>query len=167
MRQEQQDAEPDVSEVAPGILRAQLPIQFTGLGHVNCYLLEDDQGWTVIDPGLPGPRTWRVLKARLKQAGARVRDVHTVLITHSHPDHFGLAQRLRDTADAQLVTADNFRTWFDLFEPDVDIEIESRFDADRRAAAQATEGDKFDRMEAAMEHPAPWGGEMPRPPMPS
>ena len=167
MRQEQQDADDVVTEVAPGILRAQLPIDFTGLGHVNTYLLEDDRGWTVIDPGLPGPTTWRVLKARLKEAGGRIADVHTVLITHSHPDHFGAAERLRLAADADLVTADNFRTWFDLLEPDVDIEIESRFDADRQAAAAAAGGDRFDRMEAALDRPSPWGGEMPRPPMPS
>jgi glyoxylase-like metal-dependent hydrolase (beta-lactamase superfamily II) len=167
MREEQQDADDVVTEVAPGILRAQLPIQFTGLGHVNSYLLEDDRGWTVIDPGLPGPKTWKVLKARLKEAGGRISDVHTVLITHSHPDHFGLAERLRLAADAELVTADNFRTWFDLLEPDVDIEIESRFSDERREAASNVGGDRFDRMEAALERPAPWGGEMPRPPMPS
>lgn len=167
MRQEQEDADRVVTEVAPGVLRAQLPIQFTGLGHVNTYLLEDARGWTVIDPGLPGPQTWRVLKARLKEAGGRIRDVHTVLITHSHPDHFGAAERLRLAADAELVTADNFRTWFDLLEPDVNPEIESRFDADRRDAASAAGGDRFDRLEAALDRQSPWGGEMPRPPMPS
>lgn len=167
MREEQEDADRVVTEVAPGVLRAQLPIQFTGLGHVNTYLLEDERGWTVIDPGLPGPQTWKVLKARLREAGGRIGAVHTVMITHSHPDHFGAAERLRLAADAELVTADNFRTWFDLFEPDVDLEIESRFDADRRAAAQQAGGDKFDRMEAALDRPSPWGGEMPRPPLPS
>ena len=165
MREEQRDADDVVTEVAPGILRAQLPIQFTGLGHVNTYLLEDDRGWTVIDPGLPGPRTWRVLKARLREAGGRIRDVHTVLITHSHPDHFGAAERLRLTADAELVTADNFHTWFDLLEPDVDLELESRFATGRREAE--TSGDGSDRLEAALDQPSPWGGEMPRPPMPS
>jgi glyoxylase-like metal-dependent hydrolase (beta-lactamase superfamily II) len=167
VREEQREADGVVTEVAPGVLRAQLPIQFTGLGHVNCYLLEDERGWAVIDPGLPGPRTWRTLKARLREAGGRIHNVHTVLITHSHPDHFGTAERLRLAADADLVTADNFRTWFDLFEPDVDLEIESRFDTDRRAVAERAGGDKFDRMEAALDRPSPWGGEMPRPPLPS
>ena len=30
-----------IVEVAPGILRLQLPIDFTGLGHVNTYALEE------------------------------------------------------------------------------------------------------------------------------
>jgi hypothetical protein len=44
VREEQQDADDVVTEVAPGILRAQLPIDFTGIGHVNTYLLEDERG---------------------------------------------------------------------------------------------------------------------------
>jgi glyoxylase-like metal-dependent hydrolase (beta-lactamase superfamily II) len=48
------DASPDIIEAVPGILRMQLPIDFTGLGHVNTYALEDDKGFTLVDPGLPG-----------------------------------------------------------------------------------------------------------------
>ena len=53
-KQEQMDASPEIVEVRPVILRLQLPIDFTGLGHVNTYALEDDRGFTLIDPGLPG-----------------------------------------------------------------------------------------------------------------
>ena len=55
-KQEQEPARPEVTEVAPGILRMQLPIHLPGLGHVNCYALEDDRGFAVVDPGMPGPR---------------------------------------------------------------------------------------------------------------
>src|SRR5262245_5483041 len=116
MREEQEDAQPEVTEVAPGILRAQIPINFTGLGHVNTYLLEDAQGWTAIDPGLPGPSSWKAIKDRLRQVGAKVGNVHTVIVTHSHPDHFGSAEKLRREAGGRLVTATDFRTFFDLLE---------------------------------------------------
>ena len=33
-------------QAAPGILRLQLPLRMPGLGHVNCYALEDERGWT-------------------------------------------------------------------------------------------------------------------------
>ena len=158
MRQEQEDAQPEVTEVAPGILRAQIPIHFTGLGHVNTYLLEDDQGWTAIDPGLPGPATWKALQDRLRQVGARVTDVHTVVVTHSHPDHFGSAERLRREADGTMVAATDFRTFFDAFEPDVVESPPDRTAAGDRAALARVQG----RFEAR----TPWGGEMPRPPMP-
>ena len=43
-KQEQESASDEVVEVAPGVLRAQLPISMPGLGHVNCYVLPDERG---------------------------------------------------------------------------------------------------------------------------
>jgi hypothetical protein len=37
MRQEAEPATDEVTEVAPGVLRMQLPIDMPGLGHVNTY----------------------------------------------------------------------------------------------------------------------------------
>jgi glyoxylase-like metal-dependent hydrolase (beta-lactamase superfamily II) len=102
-----------VTEVATGILRMQLPISMPGLGHVNCYALEDKRGLAVVDPGMPGPATWRALGDRLRQIGAAPRNVHTVIVTHSHPDHFGGADKLRSVSGAEVVTHRSFRTWFD------------------------------------------------------
>ena len=112
-RQEQEAASPEVTEVAPNILRSQLPIFLPGLGHVNCYLLQDDRGVAIVDPGLPGPQSWRALVDRLKQAGYKPKDVHTVVVTHSHPDHFGGAGRFRDSYGAEIITHRSFTTWFD------------------------------------------------------
>lgn len=110
-KQEQEPASEEVVEVAPGVLRMQLPIWMPGLGHVNMYGLADDRGIAVVDPGLPGPRSWAALKQRLKVAGYRPRHVHTVLVTHSHPDHFGGAGRLRSLSGARVVTHHAFSTW--------------------------------------------------------
>src|SRR5680860_1101730 len=62
-KQEQEPASEEVTEVAPGILRMQLPIWMPGLGHVNMYVLQDDRGIAVVDPGLPGPASWRIRRA--------------------------------------------------------------------------------------------------------
>ena len=101
-RQEQEPASEEVTEVAPGVLRMQLPIWMPGLGHVNMYGLVDDRGLAVVDPGLPGPQSWKALKQRLKTAGYGVKDIHTVVVTHSHPDHFGGAGRLYGAAAIAL-----------------------------------------------------------------
>jgi glyoxylase-like metal-dependent hydrolase (beta-lactamase superfamily II) len=122
-RQEQEPASAEVIEVAPGVLRCQLPIDMPGLGHVNCYILEDDRGVAVVDPGLPGRRTFTALTARLGTAGVPIRRVHTVVVTHSHPDHFGGAGWLRREAGAEIVTHCQFRLLWDPTEPpDVDVE---------------------------------------------
>jgi glyoxylase-like metal-dependent hydrolase (beta-lactamase superfamily II) len=112
-RQEQEPAGEEVLEVAPGILRLQLPIEFTGLGHVNTYAMVDKKGVALVDVGMPGKGTWEVLGARLETAGLRLADVHTVVVTHSHPDHFGAAGRLVHDVGAELVTERHFQTWFD------------------------------------------------------
>lgn len=102
-RQEQEDAQEEVTEVAKDILRMQLPIKIPGLGHVNMYALVDGDGVAVIDPGLPGPSTWTAIQHRLKQAGLEPRHIHTVFITHSHPDHFGGAVQIAKESGAKIV----------------------------------------------------------------
>lgn len=142
-RQEQEPASSEITEMAPGILRSQLPISLPGLGHVNCYFLEDERGLAVVDPGLPGPQSWRALVDRLKRAGYKPRHVHTVVVTHSHPDHFGGAGRLRDTYGAEVISHRSFRTWFDPAEDDEALSDEPESDGESTTAVK------------------PWGREMP------
>lgn len=129
-RQEQEPAGADVDEVAPGILRMQLPINFTGLGHVNMYGLVDRLGIAVVDPGLPDETSWEAIPDRLALAGFRVEQVHTIVVTHSHPDHFGGAGRLAELTHARVVTHAQFRVpWLPDPTPDVVV------------LADATDGD--------------------------
>src|SRR5437763_8062415 len=113
MRQEAEPAGDDVTEVAPGVLRMQLPISMPGLGHVNTYVLEDDRGVALVDPGVPGDASWDALLSRLKQAGIPLARVHTAVITHSHFDHFGGAGRLAEEAGAEVLTHAKFTTFGD------------------------------------------------------
>ncbi len=110
-RQEQEEASAEVTEVAPGILRMQLPIMMPGLGHVNMYGLVDQRGIAVVDPGLPGPESWKAVEERLGAAGYGVKNVHTVIVTHSHPDHFGNAGRIAKETGAELIAHNAFSTW--------------------------------------------------------
>ncbi len=162
-RQEKQPASTEVTEVAPDILRMQLPISLPGLGHVNTYALCDDRGVAVVDPGLPGKASWDALVDRLGKAGYGVKDVHTVIVTHSHPDHFGGAGILRHRAGAEVVTHRSFRTWLDPDEGDDAGPDEIDSDSD---AAEARGADAADQR-----HRSPWQRDMPwrsgqfRPPM--
>jgi glyoxylase-like metal-dependent hydrolase (beta-lactamase superfamily II) len=148
VKQEQEAATDEITEVAPGVLRLQLPIQFTGLGHVNCYALEDDRGFALVDPGLPGPQAWEGLVDKLALAGIPMARVHTVVITHSHPDHFGGAARLREESGAEVLTHEAFRLWFEQGGSDGGL--------DDRPSDALDEPDTWSR-------PTPWGSEF-RPP---
>jgi glyoxylase-like metal-dependent hydrolase (beta-lactamase superfamily II) len=61
--------------------------------HVNFYLVEDDEGVTVVDSGLPG--MWETLLDALRSLGRPMDDVQALVLTHAHFDHLGLARRLR------------------------------------------------------------------------
>ena len=135
VKSEQLQATDEITEVAPGILRTQLPANITGLGHVNMYVMEDERGVTVVDPGLPTKESWTAINARLSAIGVPLRRVHSVIVTHSHPDHYGGAARLRAETGADIITHRLFRTFYDPTEPpDVDAEelammMRSPFDA--------------------------------------
>ena len=127
-KSEQLQATDEIVEVAPGILRTQLPANLTGLGHVNMYVLEDERGAAVIDPGMPTKESWVAVNARLRQIGIPLRRVHSVIVTHSHPDHYGGAERIRAESGGDIVTHRLFRTFFDPTEPpDLDVEEAATF----------------------------------------
>jgi glyoxylase-like metal-dependent hydrolase (beta-lactamase superfamily II) len=80
--------------------RISVPTPFQ-VGRVNTYLA----GRTIVDPGPKSEEAWSALVDGLDAAGLAPTDVEQVLVTHPHPDHFGLAKRLRDTG-ARVVTSD-------------------------------------------------------------
>lgn len=88
--------------VAPGILWARVPLPMA-LDHVNIYLLEDADGWTLVDTGMktkPCREAWEMLLAG-PLAG---KPVTRVFVTHNHPDHIGLAGWLCERTGSPLVT---------------------------------------------------------------
>ena len=56
---------------------------------VNWVLVTDDTGVMLIDAGYPGDR--QDVLASLSQLGYDAGDVHAILLTHAHIDHFGSA----------------------------------------------------------------------------
>ena len=161
-RQEQEPARSDVTEVAPDVLRMELPIALPGLGHVNCYALVDRRGAALVDPGLPGPATWRAMQDRLRKAGLSPKHVHTVIVTHSHPDHFGGAGRLAKESGAQVVAHRAFAFGPPVPAPEVSVDdLGADEDADREREAQ----DPDERTPGVADGRTPWGGRRPRPPL--
>lgn len=96
-------AAPEYGEAVPvdeGIfwLRARLPL---ALNHVNLWLCDDGDGWTIVDTGYGDPPTWQMWEAALGGLLAG-RPVHRVLVTHFHPDHVGQAGALCRASGAEL-----------------------------------------------------------------
>ena len=90
-------------EVAPGILWIRIPLPFR-LDHVNIYLIEDGDGWAVLDTGIANQATrdvWEGLVAG-PLAGRRLT---RLIVTHFHPDHIGLAGWLCERYGLPLLTS--------------------------------------------------------------
>ena len=86
--------------VAPGIFWLRMPLPFR-LNHINLWLLEDGDGWTLIDTGMAmdeAREAW--LQIFADHLGGR--PINRIIVTHFHSDHAGLAGWLTDRFDSQL-----------------------------------------------------------------
>ena len=88
-------------EVAEGVHWMRLPLPMT-LDHVNCYALDDGDGWTVVDTGFD-TRKSRGIWESLLNGPLKGKPVARVLVTHHHPDHIGLAGWFQESG-AELIT---------------------------------------------------------------
>lgn len=87
-------------EVAPGIYWVRMPLPFA-LNHINLWLLEDGDGWTVVDTGFPTDEIrelWREAIGRL----CGDKPIRRMIVTHFHPDHLGLAGWFEEEYGAEL-----------------------------------------------------------------
>jgi glyoxylase-like metal-dependent hydrolase (beta-lactamase superfamily II) len=169
-KQEQLPASDEIIEVAPGVLRLQLPIDMPSLGHVNMYAIEDGDGLAVVDPGVPGKDNWDIINARLKAAGFPLRRVHTVVVTHSHPDHFGGAGLIAKETGARVVTSDRFTSfWQALDDGDAELDDERTPDDEadffaRMLSPETHDDDGNELPPSPFVRTNPWGGRAEGPP---
>jgi glyoxylase-like metal-dependent hydrolase (beta-lactamase superfamily II) len=69
-------------------------------GYVNAYLIEADDGLTIVDTGMP-KRLEHIMGA-VRALGHAPGDVNTILLTHHHVDHMGTLARLARTTGATV-----------------------------------------------------------------
>lgn len=79
------------------LIRLDLPFR---LNHVNCFLAEGEDGYTIIDTGLNNEYTKKRWEELLQG-----KEVTNLFITHSHPDHFGYAGHLQTKTGAKVSMA--------------------------------------------------------------
>lgn len=69
-------------------------------GYSRSYIIDGDEGVTLIDTGLPN-RHGKVVEA-LASIGRSPRDIRAIAITHAHADHYGGAAALKHASHASL-----------------------------------------------------------------
>lgn len=87
--------------VASGVKWLRMPLMLTGLSHINLWLLEDGDGWTIVDTGMniePIRQAWEQVFATALGG----KPVTRVICTHFHPDHMGQAGWLTERWGVRL-----------------------------------------------------------------
>ena len=79
-----------------GVHHIPLELPWSTPGNVNVYLLEENDGYVMIDCGVDGSEYLKLLEMHLNQLGITFNDIKLLVGTHMHIDHIGLSQRLRE-----------------------------------------------------------------------
>lgn len=91
-------------EVFPGIYWIKNPIGLDGssLSHVNSYLVRGKDGYLLADTGWNTEESFDALCQSMAGIGARVEDISQIVVTHIHPDHYGMAGRIKKLSGARI-----------------------------------------------------------------
>ncbi len=90
-----------LTEVAAGVYWLQMPLPMS-LNHINLYLLEGKDGWTIVDAGIRGAET-RDLWQQIFDSQLKGKPVDQLICTHMHPDHTGQAGFISELWQAPLL----------------------------------------------------------------
>lgn len=91
----------ETAHLGQGWLQVKVPLPFS-LKWVNSYIVPEKEGYTVIDPGL-GTEEAKELWARFfSKHGLAWEDIRRIVLTHQHPDHYGLAGYMQERSGAPV-----------------------------------------------------------------
>ena len=91
---------PPVEQLRPGLWSIPVPMPNSSLRYVFVYAFESSGGVYIIDVGWNTDDAYGALVGGLGTAGFAITDVKGMLVTHIHPDHYGLAGRVREASGA-------------------------------------------------------------------
>jgi glyoxylase-like metal-dependent hydrolase (beta-lactamase superfamily II) len=89
-------------DVAPGVRWLRFPLPFA-LNHINLYLLDDGDGWVLVDTGIKSDISYDLWRRHFEIA-LEGRPIVRVIGTHFHPDHIGCAEFLVEHFEAEFLT---------------------------------------------------------------
>ena len=90
-------------EIRKGIFWARMQIP-NPLNHVNVYIFEEKDNLTIIDTGM-NTRENRESWTDIIRKYFRTKKISRVILTHHHPDHYGLAGWFSENFDAQIISS--------------------------------------------------------------
>lgn len=93
-------------EVINGIHQIKSPLRLPSMegiaGYINIYVIEGSEGNIMIDSGWDSQESLLALREGLKAERLKLQDIKWVVVTHVHPDHYGLAGKIRQICGAKV-----------------------------------------------------------------
>ncbi len=117
----------DRTQVAAGVYWLFFPLPFA-LNHVNLWLIDDGDCWTLVDTGYGSSATRELWETVFHQA-LDDKPIRRIIVTHYHPDHVGLAGWLAQRFDAEVVMTRREWALTRAVHAHSDAEVEAQFRA--------------------------------------
>ncbi len=70
--------------------------------HINVYLIRGDKGYLLVDSGWNTDISFTTMHNHLVKVGVSFGDITQIVVTHIHPDHYGMAGRIRELSGATI-----------------------------------------------------------------
>lgn len=94
-----------------GLIKVVIPLPLW-TDHVNCYLLQGEDGWRIIDTGIYTPGTMAIWRKTFLEHGIAPGEIRQILVTHNHMDHLGAAGALQEITGAPVLMSSPDRDAF-------------------------------------------------------
>lgn len=97
---------PEPQSLGDGIHLIPAPLPFKSPAWVNAYAIEADEGILLLDCGTDWEPGREALRQGMRAVGLDESAVHTLVVTHLHPDHVGMSARLVSELGCRFVMHD-------------------------------------------------------------
>lgn len=89
-------------EIVAGVHQIRLPFPESMSGYTNVYVVEGSNGNILIDSGWDDSEVIWAFREGLREDRLKFQDINWIVITHIHPDHYGLASKLKELCGAEV-----------------------------------------------------------------
>jgi glyoxylase-like metal-dependent hydrolase (beta-lactamase superfamily II) len=89
-------------EILNGVHQIKIPAPENASWYTNVYVIKGTDSHILVDSGWDSQESLWAIQEGVKSANLKLRDIKQVVITHIHPDHYGLSTKIKQICGAQV-----------------------------------------------------------------